>query len=117
MNLTRLSSVLILLLSSGGILGFALQGGVPRALIKIPPGMRAVSVKVKDVSGIVPGKRVDVLVTTTTRRATVLRNVAVVASEQVEPNIAVVTFLTSPTDADKIMVASQKGQFHLIPHR
>ena len=93
-----------------------LQPSVQRSTLKIPPGMRAVSVQVNDVSGIVAGEHVDLLVTTPTETAVVLWDVGVAASKQMEPNVGVVTFITSPQDAEKVMLASQKGQFQLIPH-
>ena len=100
----------------------------------IPPGMRAVSVRVNDavaVAGfIVPGTRVDVLLTGTAGRddeqqsTTVLENVAVLAAGQRlernsagEPqNVAVVTLLVSPQDAEKLTLASSKGSIQLVLH-
>jgi Flp pilus assembly protein CpaB len=58
-----------------------------RIIESIPPGMRAVKVRVNGAAGIVPGTRVDVLVTdnptgSEPHAATVLQGVEVVASEQ-----------------------------------
>jgi pilus assembly protein CpaB len=98
----------------------------------IPPGMRAVSVRVNEVIGVagsvLPGTRVDVLLTdnpsgTTEEQTTVvLENVAVIASGQKldqsssgEPqNAPVITLLVSPEDAKKLTLAGSKGRIQLI---
>jgi pilus assembly protein CpaB len=97
----------------------------------IPPGMRAVSVRVNDttsVSGFVqPGTRVDVLLTgnpqgsNEQQTTTVLENVAVIATGQrLERNSAgeaqsapVVTLLLSPDDAERLTLASTQGHIQL----
>ncbi len=97
----------------------------------IPPGMRAVSVRVNDttsVSGfVVPGTRVDVLLTgnpqgsNEQQTGTVLENVAVIATGQrLERNSAgepqsspVVTLLVSPDDAERLTLASSQGHIQL----
>src|SRR5579863_5692297 len=97
----------------------------------IPPGMRAVSVRVNDttsVSGFVlPGTRVDVLLTgnpqgsSEQQTGTVLENVAVIATGQrLERNSAgepqsapVVTLLVSPDDAERLTLASSQGHIQL----
>jgi len=97
----------------------------------IPPGMRAVSVRVNDttsVSGFVlPGTRVDVLLTgnpqgsNEQQTGTVLENVAVIATGQrLERNSAgeaqsapVVTLLVSPDDAERLTLASSQGHIQL----
>ena len=97
----------------------------------IPPGMRAVSVRVNDttsVSGFVlPGTRVDVLLTGNPQGSgeqqttTVLENVAVIATGQrLERNSAgepqsapVVTLLLSPDDAERVTLASSQGHIQL----
>jgi pilus assembly protein CpaB len=97
----------------------------------IPPGMRAVSVRVNDttsVSGFVlPGTRVDVLLTgnpqgsSEQQTTTVLANVAVIATGQrLERNSAgepqsapVVTLLLSPDDAERVTLASSQGHIQL----
>jgi pilus assembly protein CpaB len=97
----------------------------------IPPGMRAVSVRVNDttsVSGFVqPGTRVDVLLTgnpqgsSEQQTTTVLENVAVIATGQrLERNAAgepqsapVVTLLVSPDDAQRLTLASSQGHIQL----
>ncbi len=100
----------------------------------IPPGMRAVSVRVNDttsVSGFVlPGTRVDVLLTgspqgsSEPQTTTVLENVAVIATGQrLERNSAgdpqttpVITLLASPDDAQKLTLASNQGHIQFA-HR
>jgi pilus assembly protein CpaB len=100
----------------------------------IPPGMRALSVRVNEVIAVagftIPGTRVDVLLTgnptkeggsdkvTTT---TVLQNVQVLAAGQKlqrdaegkPENIAVITLLVSPEDAQKLTLASNEGKIQL----
>jgi len=97
----------------------------------IPPGMRAVSVRVNDTSSVagfvLPGTRVDVLLTgnpvgvNQQETTTVLENVAVLASGQkLERNAAgepqstpVITLLVSPDDAQKLTLASNQGKIQL----
>jgi len=97
----------------------------------IPPGMRAVSVRVNDVVSVAgfvqPGTRVDVLATgnqgngNDRQTITVLQNVAVIAvggsllerlaaGEQAAP---VITLLVSPDDAQRLALASQEGRIQL----
>ncbi|HXY13766.1 MAG TPA: Flp pilus assembly protein CpaB [Terriglobales bacterium] len=98
----------------------------------IPPGMRAVSVRVNDqiaeAGFVVPGTRVNVLLTNGPRginkreTTTVLENVVVIAAGQrLERNSVeepqktfVVTLLVSPSDAEKLTAASSKGQIQLM---
>jgi pilus assembly protein CpaB len=97
----------------------------------IPPGMRAVSVRVNEVVSVagfvVPGTRVDVLLTGNPAGAgeqqttTVLSNVEVLASGQrLERNSAgdtsmapVITLLLSPEDAQRLTLASSDGRIQL----
>ncbi len=97
----------------------------------IPPGMRAVSVRVNEVIGVagfvVPGTRVDVLLTgnptgaSDQQTSTVLENVAVIATGQkLEKNTAgepqltpVITLLVSPDDAQKLTLATTQGKIQL----
>lgn len=97
----------------------------------IPPGMRAISVRVNEVIGVagfvVPGTRVDVLLTGNPgsgqdqRTTTVLENVAVIATGQKlersnagEPQLTpVITLLVSPDDAQKLTLASTQGKIQL----
>jgi pilus assembly protein CpaB len=97
----------------------------------IPQGMRAVSVKVNDVVAVagfvVPGTRVDVLLTGNpggaggTATTTVLQNVPVLAAGQKlqrdaegQPqNVPVITLLVSPDDAQRLTLASSEGRIQL----
>ena len=97
----------------------------------IPPGMRAVSVRVNEVVAVagfvIPGTRVDVLLTgnpgggSEQATTTVLENVAVLAAGQKlernsagEPQTAaVITLLVSPDDAQKLTLASNEGHIQL----
>jgi len=97
----------------------------------IPPGMRAVSVRVNEVVSVAgfvqPGTRVDVLLTgnpggaNEEQTTTVLENVAVLATGQkLERNAAgeassapVITLLVSPDDAQKLTLAGNQGRIQL----
>ena len=97
----------------------------------IPPGMRAVSVKVNDVVSVAgfvqPGTRVDVLLTgnpsntNQPQTTTVLENVAVLANGQRMDrsptgeisSAPVITLLVSPDDAQKLTLASMQGKIQL----
>jgi pilus assembly protein CpaB len=97
----------------------------------IPPGMRAVSVRVNEVVSVAgfvtPGTRVDVLLTgTPTGRSdevttTVLQNIAVLASGHTlertstgeAQNTAVITLLVSPDDAQRLTLAAKQGTIQL----
>ncbi|MBI3646395.1 MAG: Flp pilus assembly protein CpaB [Acidobacteriales bacterium] len=97
----------------------------------IPPGMRAVSVRVNDVVSVAgfvqPGSRVDVLATgnpgagNDRQTTTVLENVAVIAvgkslerSSAGESQVApVITLLVAPDDAQRLTLASQEGRIQL----
>jgi len=96
----------------------------------IPPGMRAVSVRVNDVVSVagfvIPGTRVDVLLTGTPPggkepvTTTVLENALVRAVGQRIEGIsgdpqtaAVITLLVSPEDAQKLTLATSEGRIQL----
>ncbi|HYM13326.1 MAG TPA: Flp pilus assembly protein CpaB [Bryobacterales bacterium] len=99
----------------------------------IPPGMRAVSVRVNDVisvSGFVlPGSRVDVMVTAVPRAGgesgpvtrTILSNIQVLtAGKNIQPdakgqpeNVPVVTVLVTPEQAEVLTLASGEGRIQL----
>ena len=96
----------------------------------IPPGMRAVSVRVNDVVSVAgfvqPGTRVDVLATGSgtgndRQTSTVLENVAVIAvGKSLDRNASadaqtapVITLLVSPDDAQKLALVSQEGRIQL----
>jgi pilus assembly protein CpaB len=107
-------------------------GGLP---VVIPEGKRAVSVKVDEVVGVagfvLPGTRVDVLVTldpeteagseapATTR--VILQNVQVIASgqkiekdEEGKPQtVTVITLLVTPEESEKLTLAATEGQIQL----
>lgn len=104
-------------------------GGLP---IVIPEGMRAVSVKVDEVIGVagfvLPGTRVDVLVTlnpTSDREAAatkvILQNVRTLAAGQTiqrdvdgkPQTVTVITLLVTPEQAEKLTLASTEGRIHL----
>ncbi len=98
----------------------------------IPPGMRAVSVRVNDVVGVagyvLPGMRVDVLVTgrppnfNGTITSTVLQNIVVLTAGQVlQPesrgqaiNTPVVTLLVTPAQAETLTLAGNEGRIQLV---
>ncbi len=97
----------------------------------IPPGMRAVSVRVNEVVSVAgfvgPGTRVDILLTGTPngssepQTTTVLQNVPVIASGHTLERSAsgesqttpVITLLTSPEDAERLTLASSEGKIQL----
>lgn len=97
----------------------------------IPPGMRAVSVRVNEVVSVAgfvtPGTRVDVLLTGSPSGAgeqqttTVLQNVAVLASGHTlertstgeAQNTAVITLLVTPDDAQRLTLAAKEGTIQL----
>jgi len=97
----------------------------------IPPGMRAVSVRVNEVVSVAgfvtPGTRVDVLLTGTPngsgeqQTTTVLENVAVLASGHTlertstgeAQNTAVITLQVTPEDAQRLTLASSEGHIQL----
>jgi pilus assembly protein CpaB len=98
----------------------------------IPPGMRAISVRVNDVVGVagfvLPGMRVDVLVTGQPRGSndtvttTVLQNIPVLSAGQTiqaeskgQPvNATVVTLLVTPDQAEAVTLANNEGHIQLV---
>jgi pilus assembly protein CpaB len=104
--------------------------GLPPA---IPPGLRAVSVRVNEVIGVagyvLPGTRVDVLATLTPTQdqvdvtsKVVLTNVQVLAAgTKIEQGadgdkpmpVSVVTLLVDPTEAERLTLASTEGKIQL----
>ncbi len=98
----------------------------------IPPGMRALTVSVNVVSGvsgfILPGARVDVLVTVSqagkkeeSTAKTILENVQVLAVDQTfersgdDPvKVQSVTLLVTPDQAEKLALASVEGKLQLV---
>ncbi len=100
--------------------------------VLIPHGMRAMSVKVDDVVGVagfvLPGTRVDVLVTldqmagqAVPRTRILLQNIRVASAGQIterdaqgEPqSVPVVTLLVTPEEAEKLALGSGKGTIRL----
>ncbi len=98
----------------------------------IPPGMRAMAVRVNDVVGVagflLPGMRVDVLVTgrppgrSEAFTRTVLQNITVLSAGQTietdgksqSINTPVVTLLVSPSDAEVLTLANSEGHIQLV---
>jgi pilus assembly protein CpaB len=110
----------------------ALRGAGGGVAPLIPPGMRAVSVRVNDVVGVagfvLPGMRVDVLVTgrppgrDDTVTTTVLQNIAVLSAGktiQVDAksqsiSTPVVTLLVDPAQAEALTLANTEGRIQLV---
>lgn len=98
----------------------------------IPPGMRAISVRVNDVVGVsgfvLPGMRVDVLVTgkppnrADTETQTVLQNITVLSAGQTmqadsrsQPIVVpVVTLLVNPAEAEALTLSNNEGRIQLV---
>lgn len=98
----------------------------------IPEGMRAVSIRVNEVVGVagfvLPGMRVDVLVTgrppssESTVTTTVLQNILVLSAGQtIEPdaqgqaiNAPTVTLLVTPQQAETLTLAANEGKVQLV---
>jgi pilus assembly protein CpaB len=98
--------------------------------VSIPEGMRAVSVKVDEVIGVagfvLPGTRVDVLVTlrASGNEATtqvILQNIpALAAGESTQPDaqgkpheVTVITLLVTPEQAENLILAANEGRIQL----
>jgi pilus assembly protein CpaB len=100
--------------------------------VKIPEGMRAISLRCDEVvcvaGFLLPGTRVDVLVTLRTSStpepvtSTVLQDVEVLAAGQkTQPDpdgkastVTAVTLLVKPEDAERVVLASTQGSLHFI---
>ncbi len=100
--------------------------------VKIPDGMRAISLRSDEVVGVagflLPGTHVDVLVTLHTANSpepittTVLQDVEILAAGQkTDPDpegkattATVVTLLVKPEDAEKVVLASTQGSVHFV---
>ena len=98
----------------------------------IPEGYRAVAIAVNQVSGVsgfvLPGSKVDVLLTATPRGSedrlttTVLENVTVLSTgtkQQASPNgqpenVPVINMLLTPEDAELLTLATQEGRIQLV---
>ncbi len=99
---------------------------------RIPPGMRALSLKSDQVVGVagylLPGTHVDVLVTFHPENtqdpmtSTVLQDVQILtAGQKMQPDpdgkatqVDVVTLLVTPSDAEKVVLASAQGRVHFV---
>jgi pilus assembly protein CpaB len=99
---------------------------------KIPPGMRAISVRSDEIVGVagflLPGTHVDVLVTCHSAREpdpktlTALQDVVVLAAgQQIQPqadgkpiSVNVVTLLLKPEDAEKLVLATNLGGIYFV---
>lgn len=99
----------------------------------VPPGMRAISIEVNEFSGVggmlVPGSRVDVLVTLPSKEAggepisrTIVQNVKVTAVGQqlargdgkIDDHFKSVTLVTTPEQAEAIELATTNGRPRLV---
>ena len=119
------------IITEGRLVGQGAAGGLP---VVIPPGQRAITIRVNEVVGvggfISPGDYVDILSVLKksedqTFSKTILQDVLVLAvgDKIFDPNIfsdpqakivSQVTFALSPKDAEKLTLASETGQLHLI---
>ncbi|OGI08911.1 MAG: Flp pilus assembly protein CpaB [Candidatus Melainabacteria bacterium RIFCSPLOWO2_02_FULL_35_15] len=122
-------------ITEGRLVGEGAAGGLP---VVIPAGYRAITIRVNEVVGvggfISPGDHVDILSILKksedqTFSKTILQNVLVLAvgDKIFDPNIfsdpqakvvSQVTFALSPKDTEKLALASETGQLHLVlrPH-
>jgi pilus assembly protein CpaB len=100
--------------------------------VKIPEGMRAVSVKSDPITGVAgflyPGSHVDVLITYRPEGAassvtqTIMQNIEVLtAGQRIEPDpqgkpetVNVVTMLLTPQDAEKLVMAYSQGSVQFV---
>jgi pilus assembly protein CpaB len=110
----------------------ALPGSGIGLTVKIPEGMRAVSVRSNDVVGVAgfmyPGSHVDVVLTSRADNQappvtqTILQNVEVLtAGQRIEPDpngkpetVNVVTVLLKPEDGEKLVHASTQGTIQFV---
>ena len=99
---------------------------------KIPTGMRAIALRSDEIVGVagflLPGSRLDVLVTYRSDKApepctaTVLQNAEVLAAgHQIQPDpegkpatVTVVTLLLTPEQAERAVLASAQGSIHFV---
>jgi pilus assembly protein CpaB len=110
----------------------AARGAGTGITVKIPDGMRAISLRTDEIVGVagflLPGTHVDVLVTLRTANSpepatfTVLQDVVILATGQkIEPDpdakattATVVTLLVKPEDAERVVLASTQGTVHFV---
>ena len=122
-------------ITEGRLVGEGAAGGLP---VVIPPGYRAITIRVNEVVGvggfINPGDHVDILSVLKksedqTFSKTILQNVLVIAvgdkiydptvfSDPQPKVVSQITFALSPKDVEKLSLASETGQIHLVlrPH-
>jgi pilus assembly protein CpaB len=99
---------------------------------KIPDGQRAIALRSDEVVGVggflIPGSRVDVLVSYRTEKlpepitATVVQDAEVLAAgQQIEPDpagkpkpVTVVTLLLTPQESERAFLASNQGTIHFV---
>jgi pilus assembly protein CpaB len=110
----------------------AAPGSVAGLSSKIPDGQRAIALKSDEVVGVggflIPGSRVDVLVSYRTDKlpepitATVVQDAVVLAAgQQIEPDpagkptaVTVVTLLLTPQESERAFLASNQGAIHFV---
>lgn len=110
----------------------AVEGSGLGLSVRIPPGMRATSVRSNEIVGVAgflyPGSHVDVLATVavpgnpTAETQTILQNVEVLtAGEKIEPDpqgkpqtVNVVTLLLNSEDSQKLLLASTQGTIQFV---
>ncbi len=110
----------------------AAPGSVAGLSSKIPDGQRAIALKSDEVVGVggflIPGSRVDVLVSYRTDQlpepitATVVQDAVVLAAgQQMEPDpagkptaVTVVTLLLTPQESERAFLASNQGVIHFV---
>ncbi len=110
----------------------AIPGAGAGLTVKIPDGMRAISLRSDEIVGVagflLPGTHVDVLVTLRTSNTpepittTVLQDVEILAAGQKttpDPEgkattATVVTLLVKPQDAERVVLASSQGSVHFV---
>lgn len=108
------------------------QGAAGGLTVKIPDGMRAISLRTDEIVGVagflLPGTHVDVLVTLHMPNdpdpvtSTVLQDAEILATGQKsEPDpegkpitSTVVTLLVKPADAERVVLASTQGPVHFV---
>jgi pilus assembly protein CpaB len=110
----------------------SIPGAAGGLTVKIPDGMRAISLRTDEIVGVagflLPGTHVDVLVTLHTSASpdpvtsTVLQDAEILATGQkTEPDpegkpitSTVVTLLVKPEDAERVVLASTQGSVHFV---
>jgi hypothetical protein len=114
MDANRLLRLCSIALALNGVLGCsAVQPPIQLPRVTIPRGMRAVSLRAKMALSTPVGSHVDVLVI---GESQVANRVLLQDIELASSNQGIVTLLTSPDDAEKLTIASEKGNIELVPH-